>query len=138
MSGLVLKASLVDTEGVDVSGHTNITTGFTEIGDGFYLWYYESFPDDFRGAARFCTTTDSAPLTILAINPEDSESIASILAKVNQILAAGSRNISMQIGLRDRQINVTHGNAAGVNDITIHTGVRNSVSGVNSLTTGIL
>lgn len=52
------------------------TSIITEIGDGMYLWHYESFPDDFRGGIKIFNSTD--PLTILgfsAVNPEDIEKI---------------------------------------------------------------
>jgi len=47
--GKSLQARLRDSQtGLLVSGHESITTGFTELGDGHYLWNYSSFPDDTR------------------------------------------------------------------------------------------
>ena len=71
-TGLTMAAQLVDTDGND-SG-SEITTGFSERGNGFYLWHYASFPDGFRGGVEFYE--DGTPDTILAfasINPEEAE-----------------------------------------------------------------
>jgi hypothetical protein len=81
-TGLTLNARLVDNTGTDYGAA--ITTGFNEIDDGYYLWHYESFPDDFRGGVKFYE--QGAPGTILAflaINPEEAEDIADVLAAID-------------------------------------------------------
>lgn len=67
-----LRAQLVDTAGSN-SGSA-VSTGFTEIGSGRYLWHYTGFPDGHRGGVKFYS--NAAPSTILAfasINPEEAE-----------------------------------------------------------------
>ena len=71
-TGLTLVAQLVTSAGAD-SGSV-ITTGFSEIGAGNYLWTYDSFTDDFRGGVKFYES--GVPATILAftrVNPQESE-----------------------------------------------------------------
>jgi hypothetical protein len=71
-TGLTLRAQIVDTAGVSVG--SAVSTGFTEIGNGFYLWHYASIPDAHRGGVKFYDNAD--PTTILAfaaINPEEGE-----------------------------------------------------------------
>lgn len=71
-TGLTLRAQLVDTSGVN-SG-SEITTGFSEIGNGFYLWNYSSFADDFRGGVKIYESGATTPvLAFRAINPEEGE-----------------------------------------------------------------
>ncbi len=67
-TGLTLNAQLVDTAGADVG--SALTSSFVEIGDGFYLWTYDSFPDGHRGGVEFYE--QGVPGTILgfiSINP---------------------------------------------------------------------
>jgi len=83
-TGLTLAARLVDTDGANTG--SEITTGFTEIGDGNYHWHYASFPDDHRGGVKFYE--DEVPGVILAfasINPEEAEHTAAILADTNEL-----------------------------------------------------
>ena len=71
-TGLTMAAQLVDTSGSNVG--SEVTSGFTEIGTGFYLWHYASIPDDHRGGVKFYE--DGVAGTILgfaAINPEEGE-----------------------------------------------------------------
>jgi hypothetical protein len=75
-AGLLLAATLVDSDAVDIAGHVDIASGFHEIGNGNYLWHYESFPNGFRGGIKFYE--DGVPgtsLAFLSINPEDYEYI---------------------------------------------------------------
>ena len=72
MIGLTLVAQLVTSAGVDTGNP--ITTGFSEIGAGNYLWTYSRFSDEFRGGVKFYES--GASTTILAftrINPQESE-----------------------------------------------------------------
>lgn len=67
-----LRAQLVDSSGAN-SGSA-ITTGFSEIGTGFYLWTYDSFADGFRGGVKFYSNAASSTiLAFSAINPEEAE-----------------------------------------------------------------
>ncbi|MDQ6963935.1 MAG: hypothetical protein Q9M13_03335 [Mariprofundales bacterium] len=70
-AGLLLAAQLVDTTGAAVG--TEITTGFVEIGDGNYLWYYAGFPDGFRGGVKFYEQGQTTILAFVAVNPEEAE-----------------------------------------------------------------
>ena len=70
-TGLTLKAQLVDTGGANVG--SAVTTGFTEIGLGNYLWHYASFPDGHRGGVKFLNNSGGALLAFVAINPGEFE-----------------------------------------------------------------
>lgn len=60
-----LRAQLLDETGASVGAA--VSTGFVEVGDGFYTWYYAAFPDDFRGSVKFYR--DSVPATVLGSIP---------------------------------------------------------------------
>lgn len=69
-----LRAQLVDTTGASTG--SAVSTGFTEIGNGFYLWNYAAFPTGHRGGVKFYS--NASPSTFLAfasINPEEIESV---------------------------------------------------------------
>jgi len=71
-AGLTLVAQLVDSDGNNVG--SAIMSGFTEIGNGNYLWHCETIPDGHRGGVKFYES--GAPGTVLAfaaINPEEGE-----------------------------------------------------------------
>lgn len=71
-TGLTMAAMIVDISGGDVG--SEVTSGFTEIGQGYYLWHYASIPDAHRGGVKFYE--DGVAGTILAfvaINPEEAE-----------------------------------------------------------------
>ena len=71
-TGLTMAAQLVDTTGTNTG--SEITSGFAEIGQGFYQWHYAAFADSFRGGVKFYE--DGQTGTILgfaAINPEEAE-----------------------------------------------------------------
>lgn len=67
-TGLSLKAQLVDSSNAPVG--SEITTGFSELGNGDYMWHYASFPDDFRGAVKFYKT-DGTYMASTCINPTE-------------------------------------------------------------------
>lgn len=70
-SGLSLNAQLVDSD-LSVVGSV-ISTGFSEVGQGYYLWHYDSFPDDFRGGVKFFEqSSPNTVLTFVSINPDTS------------------------------------------------------------------
>ena len=67
-TGLTLKAQLLNSDGT--SNGSEITTGFYEVGGGYYTWNYASVPDNFHGSVRYYTGT--APGTLRgaeAVNP---------------------------------------------------------------------
>lgn len=67
-----LRAQLMDTAGADVG--SAVSTGFSGVGAGNYLWHYAAFPDNHRGGVRFYS--NAAPTTVLAfvaLNPEEAE-----------------------------------------------------------------
>jgi hypothetical protein len=69
-TGLFLQAQIVDSSGTAVG--SAVTGGFSEIGNGNYLWTYSGYADGFSGGVSFSTTGD--PDTILAftsLNPSD-------------------------------------------------------------------
>lgn len=85
-----LRAQLVDTSGADVG--SAVSTGFTEIGSGYYLWHYTAFPDGHRGGVKFYSNAASATiLAFIAINPEESENASTNADKLlGRNLAGGS------------------------------------------------
>lgn len=74
-----MRIQLIDSDGTNIGAaiaHNPPTSIITEIGDGYYLWHYISFPDNFRGA--FSVYDNSDPTTVLAlssVNPEDIEKV---------------------------------------------------------------
>jgi hypothetical protein len=65
------RAQLVDTSGLDVGAA--ISTGFFEVGTGFYGWYYTSIPDAHTGGVKFYQDADPATiLGYLSINPQEA------------------------------------------------------------------
>jgi hypothetical protein len=85
-TGLSLSAQLV-LSGGGASGGA-ITSGFTELGNGFYLWTYASFPSQFRG----CVTLSSAGSIVaaVAINPEEAEDVASLYSSGVEVASYAS------------------------------------------------
>lgn len=67
--GLTLSAQLINTSGANVG--SAITTGFVELGDGFYLWTYDDFPDAFRGVVTFTATGEIRAIKVF--NPQGAE-----------------------------------------------------------------
>lgn len=79
--GLSLGAQLVDTSGTNVG--SLIITGFTEIGNGFYLWNYTNIPSGFRGGIKFYDQLDLVNIVAFcAINPEEAEDSSIILSTI--------------------------------------------------------
>jgi hypothetical protein len=73
-TGLTLSAQLV-LSGGGASGGA-ITSGFTELGNGFYLWTYASFPAQFRGAVT--VSAAGSIVAALAVNPEEAEDVGDL------------------------------------------------------------
>lgn len=69
--GLTLEAQLVDTTGATVGGV--VTTGFVEIGSGFYLFTHTAIPDGHRGGMKIQDTGGGTLRGFRSINPEESE-----------------------------------------------------------------
>jgi hypothetical protein len=65
-TGVVLNAQKTDIDGNDVDAI--ITTGFTEIGSGFYIWNY-SLNNDFQGCIKFIDSSSNEVLAFTSINP---------------------------------------------------------------------
>ncbi len=69
-----LRAQLVDTSGGAVGAA--VSTGFTEIGSGCYLWHVTAIPDGHRGGVKFFSAASpAAVLAFGAINPEEAERV---------------------------------------------------------------
>ena len=68
-TGLTLAAQLIDTAGTNVG--SSVSTGFYEIGQGLYQWYYASYPDGFRGSVVF--KSGSTVVASVPINPQEAE-----------------------------------------------------------------
>jgi len=72
-TGTVLRAQLYDgTSGADVGGE--ISTGFTELGNGTYHWNYASMPDGHSGGVKvYENGSPTLPLTLGAVSPPETE-----------------------------------------------------------------
>lgn len=89
-----LRAQLFDDSGSDVG--SAVSSGFTELGDGFYVWNYASIPADHRGGVKFYSNADSGTiLSAAAINPEEAEytdiatsGLATTLSSISSAVAA--------------------------------------------------
>lgn len=123
-TGLTLKAQLVDSSGVNVG--SEVTTGFTEIGGGAYLWHYTAFPDAHRGGVKFYTgTLPSGFKAFAAINPEEGENTdvktSSRLAAAAIILHSGALQAGSPVTLA--------ADASDQNDFYAHYGLLVITSG---------
>jgi hypothetical protein len=104
-TGLTLRAQLIDTAGDD-SG-SEISSGFIEIGNGFYLWTYSGFPEDFRGGCKVYSAADSSTiLTFFAINPEEAEYIDQPVSDIETNLETNS---NITIGQSESNVSITTG-----------------------------
>lgn len=99
-AGQSLCARLLNVQGQQVG--SDITTGFVDLGDGYYLWTYDDFDETFRGAVAFYDTSTSPPTlkAVAAINPEVLNLLAVPLAQqaypvdsMGRILSAVGRGI---------------------------------------------
>ena len=71
-TGLTLVAQLTTSAGVNTGDP--ITTGFSEIGAGNYLWTYTLFADAFRGGVKFYESgVPATTLAFVSINPQETE-----------------------------------------------------------------
>ena len=118
---LTLVANLVDSSGQTIG--TDISTGFTEIGSGNYLWHYELFPDNFRGGIKFYDSNDmSTVLAFTALNPEDAE----LIKNINNNILENDKNVEIDVGHSEQKYNIERqSDAAFVKpEVTIETGVK--------------
>lgn len=77
-----LRAQLFDTTGSNVG--FAVSTGFAEIGSGYYLWHYAAYPDGHRGGVKFYRAIDSSViLAITAINPQEAEYVDQKVSSVD-------------------------------------------------------
>lgn len=77
------RAQLIDTAGANVG--SAISTGFVDVGNGFYQWHYAAIPDAHRGGVKFYRLADSIVLAFGSINPEEAEYTDS---KISAVAAA--------------------------------------------------
>lgn len=54
--GMDLSAQLVRYDGLNITSY--LTTGFVDIGNGYYLWNYNNFPENFQGGVKIYKSTD--------------------------------------------------------------------------------
>lgn len=111
-TGIILNSQLVDSNGDNYG--SPISSGFSEIGNGNYLWHYEYFPNNFRGGIKFYNSSNpSITLAFVAINPEDAETID----KINN-----PENIKINVGHSEEKYNVITQTPITFPEITIKTG----------------
>ncbi len=92
-TGLTLEAQLVNSAGAAVG--SAVTTGFTEIGGGNYLWHYTAWPDGHRGGVIFQVSPGGALKAFCSINPEEVENAdAKTSAVPTGVWAVGSRSLT--------------------------------------------
>jgi len=94
-AGITLNAQLVDSSLSVVGG--SVSTGFSEVGNGYYLWHYEGFPDNFRGGVKFYEQgSPNSILTFVSINPQETENAD---VKVSEVCSGGtSGSVSVNVG----------------------------------------
>lgn len=124
-TGITLNAQLTDISGADIG--SPITTGFTEIGSGFYIWTYD-LNIDFQGCIKFIDEITSEILAFTSINPNDLSSTA-----LNSI------EIESNVNLKDALIAmaaVLAGKVYVTGDIVTFKGINTDTTRVEATTTG--
>jgi hypothetical protein len=88
-----LSAQLVDEH--DSAQGGPITTGFTELGNGLYAWYYD-FADDFDGGVVFTLTTGETSVVVgtASIAPDPIE--LAIKAKTD-LIVGGTGQVTVNV-----------------------------------------
>jgi len=115
--GLNLGAQLIDSDGLDVGAL--IIADFTEIGNGNYLWHYESFPNNFRGGIKFYDQLDLVNvLSFTSINPEEAEYTD---VKVSSIETP--EELTINVGHSDDPFSAHTGVIYSDDQFSAHTGV---------------
>lgn len=93
-TGLTLNAQLLDV-GLALVGSA-VSSGFSEVGNGNYLWNYNGFPDGFRGGVKFYPQGSiSDVLALVSINPEEAENVD---VKVSSSGGGSSNQIDINVG----------------------------------------
>lgn len=84
---LTLNGRLYDSGGNAIG--SLITSDFVNLGHGLYSYLHNSIPDGLRGTFKVWAPSDADLGSIgLALNPEDAEDVADILAYVQNLTAA--------------------------------------------------
>ena len=94
--GLDLSAQLIRSDGYNVT--SVITQGFADLGNGFYLWDYSNFPENFRGGVKFYDQANPSELLVFAeINTSTVCLPKSIAVSINLGLGYEGVNLAAQI-----------------------------------------
>lgn len=124
-TGLTLNAQKTDADGVDVD--SVITTGFTEIGDGFYVWNYD-LESDFQGCVKFIDEDTGDVLAFTSINPNQLPPNALDLIEIENNINLKEALIAMAA--------VLAGKAYVNGDLVTFKGINTDTTRVESTTTG--
>jgi hypothetical protein len=109
-AGQTLTAQLVDTAGANVGGA--ISSGFVDLGAGFYSWTYASFPDGFRGVVK--VTASGTLKTVVAVNPQEGENVD---VKVSTRAIAGATvTVSTPVDPANLSVTIVRGDDYKVSD----------------------
>ena len=107
--GLSISAQLVDDNGVNIG--SVITSGFTEIGSGYYLWTYSNFPTNFSGGVKFMV--NSSLISFVAINPQEAEYVNEPLSDISKPIAittSSNSNVTIVSGATPKSnVSITSG-----------------------------
>lgn len=71
-TGLFLAAQIIKSNGTEVT--SAITDGFYEVGNGFYVWEYSNFPENFRGGVKFFDSSDNSLVLMFSSVSTEEES----------------------------------------------------------------
>jgi hypothetical protein len=107
LAGKTLLAKLIDSTGATLAP---ITSRFTDLTGGNYLFHTDSIPCDFRGAICFSESSD--PTTILAVTSVNSA----------DLINASSGGISFNTGHATQTITVEKSDPRYTGTITIKLG----------------
>lgn len=124
-AGLTLNAQKTNSSGTDID--SPITTGFTEIGDGFYIWNY-ALEADFQGCVKFIDEDTDEVLAFTSINPNQLSPNALDLIEIED-------NINLKEALIVMAA-VLAGKAYIDGDLVTFKGINTNTTRVESITTG--
>lgn len=97
-AGLTLAAQLIRSDGVNIT--SLISEGFTEIGEGYYLWEYTNFPQNFRGGVKFYDQADTSKvLSFIDVTAESVFACASNETCIGEMESTFDITYSDQPGL---------------------------------------
>lgn len=123
-AGLTLNAQKTDADGVDID--SPITTGFTEIGDGFYIWNY-NLESSFQGCVKFIDENTNEVLAFTSINPNQLSPNALDLIEIENNVNLKEALIAMAA--------ILAGKAYVSGDIVTFKGINTNTTRVESTTT---